>query len=122
MLDRAKTVAATSSHRFQHGAVLTAHGKVQAVGVNVSRNDPRNVQYPKKDSSVHAEVAALNAIRGDTKGLTLFVARRKKNGEAAESRPCEACQKAIIKAGVKRVVYTTDSVLTYGVWEPRVSL
>lgn len=117
LLGRARTVSLTSSHRFRHGAVLVAHGKVQSVGINYTRNNPRNVQF-RSDSSTHAEVAALNAIRGETKGMTMFVVRSRKNGETAQSRPCNNCQKAIIKAGVKRVVYTTDQVLVYGVWYP----
>jgi deoxycytidylate deaminase len=117
MIYRAQMVAATSNHRFQHGAIITDHGKVRAVGVNFARNDPRNVEIP--DSSVHAEIAALNSIRGNSQGLTLYVARQRKNGDAAQSKPCVSCQQKIEKAGIKRVVYTTDEQFTYGVWYPR---
>lgn len=118
MLNRACVLAHTSTHRFQHGAILTDHRKVRAVGVNFARNDPKNVEVP--DSSVHAEVAVLNAVRGNAQGLTLYVARLLKNGVAAQSKPCPACQKVIEEAGVKRVLYTTDEYFAYGVWFPAV--
>ena len=122
MINRAMWVAATSNHRFQHGAILTDHGKVRAVGINFSRNNPKNVEFPKVESSVHAEIAALNSVRGDKRGMTLYVARRRKNGYEAQSKPCLACQKVIEEAGIKRVVYTTDEILTYGVWHPAVGV
>lgn len=47
----------------------------------------------------HAELnAILNSIGGDLKGCTLYVALF----------PCNECAKAIIQAGIKKIVYLSD--------------
>ncbi len=53
--------------------------------------------------SMHAEKHALG--RCDANGATIYVARNK-NGNDRLSKPCSNCQKAIVSAGVKQVVYT----------------
>lgn len=60
--------------------------------------------------STHAEVAALKAVPDgiSLKNATMYVARISKGGNAAMSAPCEACQKALKIAGVRKVCYTID--------------
>ena len=107
MLGRAIEVARLSTCWQQHGAVLEDHGKVLAVGCNRYRNDPDNVVDPKTEGSYHAEVAALRSYTGSTKGATLYVARLSRSG-VLFSRPCDNCRRAIIDAGIRKVIYTGD--------------
>lgn len=81
-----------------------------AVGINKDRNDPGFVASDNKTGkgtifSVHAEMMALAKVK-DPRGAILYVARRSRTGLRAFSRPCDNCTKALIKAGVKSVVYT----------------
>jgi hypothetical protein len=42
------------------------------------------------------------------KGSTIYVARVNQTGDSRMARPCPNCYEALLLAGVKRVVYTTN--------------
>jgi tRNA(Arg) A34 adenosine deaminase TadA len=42
------------------------------------------------------------------KGSTIYVARVNQTGAARMARPCPNCYEALLLAGVKKVVYTTN--------------
>lgn len=109
-LKRAVDVSLVSTYeKFRHGAVIVKNGNVVSVGVNALINDfthlsPEAAPY---HTTVHAEVAALNACRKvDLRGAVIYVARTNVKGEPRMSKPCSSCQKALKKRGIKRVVYT----------------
>jgi deoxycytidylate deaminase len=55
----------------------------------------------------HCEARAIKPHR-DYRGATIYVMRS--NGRC--SRPCDACQKLIIKAGIKRAIYISwDNIM-----------
>jgi tRNA(Arg) A34 adenosine deaminase TadA len=93
---------------MKHGAVIVKGGRVLAVGVNANRNIATNTSFPKFENAVHAEVAALKAC-SDTVGATLYVARVNNQGEERMSKPCPACYAAIVKAGIRKVIFTIES-------------
>lgn len=112
LLARAADLATYSTENYRHGAIIVKNGKTIAVGVNRRVNHPNQVIDPKKNSSVHAEIAALNACRKtNVRGAVLYVARILSNGAPAMSKPCARCQKALTDAGVKKVFYTVESEL-----------
>lgn len=113
-LDRAIELAKLSDCRYRHGAVIVKHGKTVSVGINATINDPRFLDDPTAaiHAAIHAEVAALNAIRKvDLRGATIYVARVSKRGEPMMSMPCARCQKALTARGVKKIVYTIDHMV-----------
>lgn len=58
---------------------------------------------------MHAEVAAIRAARGtNLKGCTIYVARVNNKNEIRMSKPCPDCMKAIIVAGIRRIIYTNQ--------------
>lgn len=96
-------------------------GSVLASGQSRICANPAHCSFepglPRPKVTIHAEIEALrNAPRAS--GGTLYVARIGRNGKIGLSKPCADCRKAIIEAGVKRVVYTIDEE-TYGTWQPR---
>ena len=110
-LDLAFKIALTSDCRQKHGAVLVKGGRVIGFGVNKTRNSP---EYVVSDTgpdvrgtifSVHAEIDALSRVQ-NAKGSILYIARCSRMGCPAYSRPCDACTKVLIRAGIKAVVYT----------------
>ena len=107
-LNRAISVARTSTERQRHGCVVVKGGRVISVGVNTFRNHPLVVSQPDRNSSYHAEI---NAMRGvDLTGATLYVARLGRNELPSMSAPCVHCTSAIIKAGAKRIVWTVNEI------------
>lgn len=110
-LEKAAKLAEDSvCRRYRHGAIIVKNGAVISTGINRSVNNPFQVQSPETQSSIHAEVAALNSCRKtDLTGATIYIARICKDGSQAMSKPCMNCQKALIARGVKKVYYTIDS-------------
>lgn len=86
-------------------------GGVVAVGVNRMRNDPSRFPthyFEPDDISVHAEVAALKALGGQAKGAKVYIARwHPRTNNTSLSRPCDNCYRALEKAGVKEIIYTS---------------
>jgi tRNA(Arg) A34 adenosine deaminase TadA len=92
-----------------HGAIVVTKDST-AVAVNVTTQDRRLPDH-------HAEVRAMKKVPPSAlHGATLYVARSC-GGKWGDSRPCSSCDRAIRKAGVRRVVYTNSGnvmgVLTY---------
>lgn len=70
-------------------------------------DDGKIHRNPEDCSSVHSEIDAIAKLRESAKGTTVYVTRY----------PCEGCAKALIAAGVSKVVYggsTQISSLTEG--------
>ena len=93
------------------GSAIVKHGKLLALGANktfpVSCRDHgclRIEKYgensklhrnPEDCRAVHSEIDAICSSKTDLYGATIYVTRY----------PCEACARAIVDAGIKRVVY-----------------
>lgn len=93
------------------GAVIVKHGRIVSFGANravpdlcKTRGCLRVEKYGDNDKThrspadcraIHSEVDAICNAREDLKGATIFVTRY----------PCEACARAIVSAGISRVVY-----------------
>jgi deoxycytidylate deaminase len=51
----------------------------------------------------------LKGARGiELKGATIYIARMSRKGTPAMSRPCANCMKEIVKAGIRKIVYTNS--------------
>lgn len=107
-LFRASLIALQSTQRQKHGAVAAVGKRVLAVGVNSFRCHPTVASDPKRESSFHAEIAALRQLREVDSRTTLFVARVAKNGQTALSAPCANCRKALKEAGLVKIVFSVD--------------
>jgi deoxycytidylate deaminase len=91
----------------KHGAVIVKGGKLVSVAVN----SPKPM-IPHDSCSIHAEGAAIKRAREVLDGAEIYVARVH-NGEVGCSKPCKKCQAALIKAGIRKVYYSTNE----GTWE-----
>jgi deoxycytidylate deaminase len=118
-LNRATRLAAKSQVVQRHGAVVVKGGSVISTGVNSYANDP--VMFPvdhfevdsmprfsnRNHLSVHAEVAAIRRASSEQlRGAVLYVARISKGGVVGNSAPCAQCAAEVLKAGIKKVIYT----------------
>ena len=112
-LKLAIAAAETSECRQKHGAVLVSGGSVLAIGVNKTRNHPTVLiddTVIMSSASTHAEMDALRKARGHfyIRRSVIYVARVNKLGEPRYSRPCNTCYQALMKYGIKEVVYTLN--------------
>jgi deoxycytidylate deaminase len=105
-LNKAMGLALSSKEKHQHAAIIVKKGKVISSGVNVRKNDPNICSFPLVESGIHAEAAAIKKANTSLEGATIYVARINKSGLPLLSKPCERCQAAIEKAGIKKIIYT----------------
>ncbi len=107
-MDRARILAGMSTERQKHGCVIVSGGRLLATGVNVFRNDPRNVDWMA--ASYHAEWSAISALHSEhlELKLTFYIARVNARYEPMMSKPCEVCAPltSLVEARY-RVVWTT---------------
>lgn len=99
---------------FQLCAVIVRGGNIIATGYN-KRNRNSFVEYACANSAeekdypinTHAEMAAILSARNrtDLAGSKIFVARVKPSGVGC-ARPCDACQFALERYGIRRAFYT----------------
>lgn len=111
-----KIARANPSDHWKLGAVVRKGGRVLAVGWNVDKNVPENVEMDWAACSVHAEVSALKQV-SDPSGSIVYVARVTRGGRVGMAKPCKRCRAYLTDVRVKRAVYTIDEN-TFGVWKP----
>lgn len=94
-------LAAKSSHRHKHGAVIFRQGKIISRGYNETK---RGVGGLKGywSGSLHAEISSIIAANCNISGANLFVVR----SGLRNSRPCDRCLAAIKHAGIKKLFYS----------------
>jgi tRNA(Arg) A34 adenosine deaminase TadA len=110
LMQAALRQAAQSKCRFPMGAVLAQGNRVVASSSNKRRNSPV-VDF--LHSTFHAEESVLRRVR-TAKGATLYVARIDALRRPAMAKPCHRCQQALLHAGIRRVLYTSESGTVQG--------
>lgn len=107
-LDRAAQVALASTEKQAHGCVIALGPKVLSVGVNSARNRPAVCSDPARQAGIHAEVAALKALRfdGNYARLTLYSARLLRSGVPALAKPCPVCAQVLDVLGITDIYWT----------------
>lgn len=107
LLSKAIEVAKISTCNQRHGCVIAIGNRVMAVAVNMDRNNPWNVSYPREEGSYHAEVKALKQLNlVDLRKATLYSARVNRAGEPMMAKPCKYCQKIIDSFNIKKIIHT----------------
>ena len=105
----AEAAALRSSWQWKVGCVIYKGSRILGVGTNSHlRTSPRSF-HPHK--ARHAEFNALIQVPiSDLKGSSLYVYRVGRDGLQHNSKPCEACQKMIIWAEIKKVEWSQDLI------------
>ena len=101
------------------------------MGINTKKTDPLQKRYTHHHEAVylHAELAAIKRAKGlldedQLKSCVLYVCRLKATGPQNHTatwglaKPCRACAAGIREFGIKKVVYTTDTLGEYDEYEP----
>ena len=121
-IDTALTHAASSEKvaAARVSAILVIKNRIIAFGTNRRKSHPFQAEYGKNKDSIflHAETDCIkNALKSvdmeDLRKATMYVARVKKH-EGRDvwgmAKSCCGCTRAIVEFGIKRVVYTTDTM------------
>jgi cytidine deaminase len=88
----------TARRHFRLGAV-----GIRSDGTIVIAN---NVPCRQYTAQAHAEARLVRKLN---KGSYVYVVRILRNGELANARPCNGCQKTMRSRGIKRVYYSISS-------------
>jgi deoxycytidylate deaminase len=108
-LQRAAIIAERSTlQNHRHGCVIVRDGEVIAEGFNY------HSKHLEHKFTVHAEIDALLKLKKNKKLASeceLYVVRIGTDLMGCPlkySRPCEDCTAAILKAGIRKVYFSTD--------------
>ena len=102
----ARLASLKSKYKIQVGCVLTMHGKPVSIGFNRIKSHPRS---RKNCKTLHAEMDAIISSQTSLVGGVAYVYRERFDGSLGLSRPCMGCYKALSKAGIKKIYYSTNS-------------
>lgn len=107
-------VGGRTHSNFRLGAVLVAKNGSIFSSVNSYKTDPKLKEYFKypfshAESSVIFKAGSCNCYRA-----TLYISRIKRDGSLALARPCSECRDLIKAAGIKKVVFSTET--SYELW------
>ena len=109
VFERATVLANKSTMLHRHGAVIVWEGQIIGEGYNY------HTDFMCHQWSVHSEVAALMSLKKQHRhkkvleNATMVVVRLGPPScpeELKNSKPCDRCRQAILKAGIKRVFYS----------------
>ena len=105
--DLAQKVSKKSEHKqFRMGCVIVYKNKVVSLGINSYKTHTK-ATTPYK--TLHAELdAIISADRKELKNCDLYIYRELSDGTLAIAKPCNYCQVAIFKAGIRQVFYTDN--------------
>lgn len=106
-LKRAGIIATFSNiYHHRHGAIIVN----RRTGEIISEGFNHSCSYLSNVFSFHAEIDALSKIKKYPRpqDLDLYVVRIGNGVNLKYSKPCLGCTEAIIKAGIRRVYFSTD--------------
>lgn len=106
-LKRLRTRA--NHHQHKLSAVLLYRGRPITAGVNDQYKTHPKIRQFSQVKTLHAEAACLFKVKDPEiiKDCELVVYREDRQGNMANSRPCEVCQAMFRYYGLKKVTYST---------------
>lgn len=107
--------ASKSTLLMQHGCIAVLNGKVVAKGCNNIRSHSKDgLLHFRKCCSAHAEIHVLHKLcimelsPKIVQKLVLYIVRRSRSGEMAESAPCFHCTVRMKKLNIKAIVFSNS--------------
>jgi deoxycytidylate deaminase len=107
--------ASKSTLLMQHGCIAVLNGKIIAKGYNNIRSHSKDgLLNFRKCCSAHAEISVLHKIcindlpKKIVQKLVLYIVRRSRSGDMAESAPCLHCTMRMKKLNIKAIVFSNS--------------
>ena len=120
----ARRAAEMSTFRVQVGAVAVAGKKILSTGWNSSKSHTTQYRFDQYRNfrndglcrnALHAEIACLIPLLHnpeiDWSRVEVYVYRIRKDQPFGMARPCAACMRALLDAGVRNIYYTSNNAL-----------
>jgi deoxycytidylate deaminase len=108
-MDCAAKIAQKSVMEHKHGSVIVMDNNIIGTGFNYL------YEHMCHKKSIHAEVDALLNVKGrrrnmlgDAEMYVVRIGKKSMDCPLKYSRPCNDCQKAIMKYGIRKVYYSTS--------------
>lgn len=119
----AETALLSNYKQFRMGAVLVKNGGIKNLAVNhkdycsfAARFQAPEARQHAIVPTAHAEISViLNQAASSTEGATIYVVRINRDGKLRLAKPCQMCRAAMLFVGIKKVIYSTDSEIEFGV-------
>ena len=115
-----------SSGRVFHLATIYDGPRLLSIGYNNYKHEHLRHKYGEYKplrggennyiAGRHAEISAINRLRGDKKNLTMCVVRIDRNGNISMSKPCLNCGRELKKFSFRQIIYSINSN-EYGIIE-----
>ena len=107
--------ASKSTLLMQHGCIAVLSGKIIAKGHNNIRSHSKDgLLHYRQCCSSHAEISVLHKLSATelspkiVQRLVLYIVRRSRSGELAESAPCFHCTLRMKKLNIKAIVFSNS--------------
>jgi deoxycytidylate deaminase len=107
--------ASKSTLLMQHGCIAVLNGKIIAKGYNNIRSHSKDgLLNFRKCCSAHAEISVLHKIcinelpKKIVQKLVLYIVRRSRSGDMAESAPCLHCTMRMKNLHIKAIVFSNS--------------
>lgn len=120
----ARRAAEMSTFRVQVGAIAVLGKKILSTGWNSEKSHTTQYRFDRyRDfrndgpcaNALHAEIACLIPMlynpEIDWSRVEVYVYRIRKDQPFGMARPCAACMRALLNAGVRNIYYTSNSAL-----------
>ena len=120
----ARRAAEMSTFRVQVGAIAVQGKKILSSGWNSEKSHTTQYRFDRyRDfrndgtcaNALHAEIACLIPLLHnpeiDWSRVEVYVYRIRKDQPFGMARPCAACMRALLNAGVRNIYYTSNSAL-----------
>jgi deoxycytidylate deaminase len=101
-----KKIAMNNGEDFHLAAILIRRKRIVRVGTNSTKTHPRFLRTYKngeENAGLHAE---MDVLRFAKPGDTIIVYRFSSKGVLTMAKPCHHCERFIIEAGIKNVIYS----------------
>jgi deoxycytidylate deaminase len=121
----AKSMAEEAEHyKARIGAVIVRKNKVLSKACNAEKSHPKQKEFNKFRTfdnhacghNIHAEMKAIleaKKIHRDIRGSKIYIFRYAKDKTCGISKPCLACQAALLDCGIHDVFYTMENSFIY---------
>jgi len=106
-----KQIAKKSPSKFKIGCVILNKSKI-VISTGYNNMTKTHPKCPTWGNFIHAELDALIGVDfNKTYKGTAYIYREKANGQKGMSKPCKICFLALQKAGIKKIIYSTENAI-----------
>ena len=102
-----KLIKMSTHHQHRLSCIILDKGKIVSAAYNEIKTHPKSIA---RYNMLHAEQNCLIGHDPDAlKGCTAYIYRERRDGLPGTSKPCPECEKALKCAGIKKVIFSSET-------------